>query len=156
MKRKQIIDELSRYFKPYELVSKAVYERFGDKSWRFFDTELLETLLILRKHILCVPLICNNWQSGGTFAQRGLRENTAPLVWSKTNAGTMYLSGHCLGKAVDLSSAKMAANEMRSAIRAKKDELPYKVRIENGNDAPTWLHIDVMADPNNREKVQIF
>ena len=155
MKRTDVINELSKYFKPQELVSRAVFERFGDKSFKFFDTELLETLLILRTKILCVPLTCNNWHVGGAYSQRGLRENTAPMVYEKITKKTMYLSGHCLGKVVDLSSVKMSANDMRSRISQNKSKLPYKVRIENGNDAPTWLHIDVMAD-QTKDKVQIF
>ena len=156
MTRATIISELKKYFSIEELVSKAVFDKYGQMAWQMFDTELLGVLLVLRTNILCVPLVCNNWKSGGKYTQRGLRENTAPIVADKTSKGQLYMSAHCLGKAVDLSSNKMTANEMRTLIFALKDKLPCKVRVENGVDAPTWLHIDVMADYSNKDKVQIF
>ena len=149
MERSKIISELSKYFKVKELVSNKVYAKYGETSWRFFDTEFLHTLLVLRRDILGVPLICNS----GDNQQRGLRENIAPMVWSKTNAGVMYLSAHCLGKGCDLSSPKMSAEEMRKAIVLKASLLPYKVRIEKD---VTWLHIDVMCSPEQKEKVYFF
>lgn len=152
----KVITELGNYFKPFELVDKNVFDRYGNDIWRFFDIQFLETLLVLRKDILKVPLVCNNWKSGGTLSQRGLRENIAPLVWSKTNAGVMYLSAHTLGKAVDLSSGKMTADEMRSVIREKQSLLPYKVRIEAAESAPTWLHIDTMCSLSQKDKIVWF
>lgn len=149
MERNKIISELSKYFKVKELVSNKVYTKYGETSWRFFDTEFLHTLLVLRRDILGVPLICNS----GENQQRGLRENIAPMVWSKTNAGVMYLSAHCLGKGCDLSSPKMTAEEMRKAIVLKASLLPYKVRIEKD---VIWLHIDVMCAPEQKEKVYFF
>ena len=156
MTKANLIKELSAYFKIYELVDKNVYEKFGEEAWQFFDVQLLETILVLRKHIIKKPMVCNNWKSGGHYAQRGLRENIAPLVWSKTNAGVMYLSAHCLGKAADFSSSKMSADEMRKLVKENQSELPYKVRIESGESAPTWLHIDVMTSPTQKEKIKIF
>lgn len=149
MERNKIISELSKYFKVKELVSDKVYAKYGETSWRFFDTEFLHTLLVLRRDILGVPLICNS----GEKQQRGLRENIAPMVWSKTNAGVMYLSAHCLGKGCDLSSPKMTAADMREKIKEKAKILPYKVRIE---DDVTWLHIDTMCDIYQKDKVLTF
>ena len=149
MERNKIISELGKYFKVKELVSNKVYHIYGETSWRFFDTEFLHTLLVLRRDILGVPLICNS----GDNQQRGLRENIAPMVWSKTNAGVMYLSAHCLGKGCDLSSPKMTAEEMRAKIKLKADYLPYKVRVEDGVN---WLHIDIMCEPSQKRKVYFF
>lgn len=149
MERNKIISELGKYFTVKELVSKNVFAKYGEASWKFFDTEFLHTLLVLRKDILGVPLICNS----GAKQQRGLRENIAPIVWSKTNAGVMYLSAHCLGKGCDLSSPKMTAAEMREKINLKADYLPYKVRVEDGVN---WLHIDTMCDIYQKDKVLTF
>ncbi len=149
MERDKIIKELSKFFKPKELVSNNVYAAFGEASWRVFDTEFLHTLLVLRRDILNVPLICNHASS----QQRGYRENTCAMVREKTNAGKMYISAHCLGKGCDLSSPKMTAEEMRKAIVLKASLLPYKVRIEKD---VTWLHIDVMCTPEQKEKVYFF
>ena len=156
MKTNEIVTELSRYFDIRELVSRAVYEKYGNTAWRFFDVRLLETLLLLRRDILQVPLICNNWKNGGTLQQRGLRENTCEMVRQKTTAGTLYISAHTLGKGVDLSSSKMTADQMRERLLQCQDQLPYPVRIEAAQSAPTWLHIDVATSPDQKEKVFIF
>ena len=156
MTKANLIKELSAYFKIYELVDKNVYEKFGEEAWQFFDVQFLETILVLRKQIIKQPMTCNNWKSGGTFTQRGLRENIAPMVWSKTNAGVMYLSAHCLGKGADFSSTKFTADIMRWLVKEYQNLLPYKVRIEGAKSAPTWLHIDVMTLPNQKEKIKFF
>lgn len=152
----KLISDLSTFFKIYELVDKNVFDKFGEDAWKFFDEQLLETILVLRKKIIKQPMLCNNWKSGGQYSQRGLRENIAPMVWSKTNAGVMYLSAHCLGKAADFSSSKVSADEMRRLIKENQKELPYKVRIESGESAPTWLHIDVMTSHTQKDKILWF
>ena len=143
--RENTIKELKKYFDIRELVSKAVWLKFGESAWRLFDTRLLAVLLALRADILKVPLVCNNWQSGGTLQQRGFRENTAQIVADKTKENKMYLSAHTIGQAVDLSSPKMNADVMRNLIVQMKNKLPYKVRMEKSENAPTWVHIDVMS-----------
>ena len=156
MDTKEIIAEVNKFFDIRELVSKAVYDKYQTSAWRFFDPRLLETLIVLRKDILCVPLVCNNWRSGGTLQQRGLRENTCPIVSEKTKAGTLYLTAHSLGMAVDLSSGKMDAGRMRKLIKEHADKLPYPIRMEAGESAPTWLHVDVAVSPEQRDKVYVF
>lgn len=156
MKQKEIITELGRYFNVWELVSRRVYEKLGGNAWRLFDPRLQETLLILRRDILQVPLVCNNWRSGGKLEQRGYRENVSPMARAKTDVDILYLSTHTLGMAVDLSSGKMTANQMREAILANQDKLPYPIRMEDGASAPTWLHIDVSVPPSQTAKVYVF
>jgi len=154
MTRENTIKELRKYFDIRELVSKAVWLKFGESAWRLFDTRLLETLLALRVDVLKVPLVCNNWKSGGSLQQRGFRENTSAIVSEKTKEGKLYVSAHTIGQAVDLSSAKMTADVMRNLIVQMKSKLPHKVRIEKAENAPTWLHIDVMS--NETAKVEWF
>lgn len=150
-----VVNKVKKYFNICELVSPAVYNKFGETAWKFFDTELLETILCLREKILKVPLVCNNWKSGGNFSQRGFRENTCDIVSEKTKEGKLYCSAHCLGKGIDLSSAKMSASDMKKVIIANKKLLPYNCRIE-GDAAPTWLHLDLMVNPGTKDKVTIF
>lgn len=152
----EIVTEVNRFFDIRELVSKRVYDKQQTAAWRLFDPRLLETLLVLRRDILRVPLVCNNWKSGGTFQQRGFRENTCKMVREKTDFDILYTSAHMLGKAVDLSSGQMTAAQMRKAILEQKDKLPYPVRVEDGASAPTWLHIDVCCLPTQKEKVYVF
>jgi len=156
MDSKTLITEISRYFDIRELVSKAVYDKETTGAWRLFDPRLLETLLVLRRDILRVPLVCNNWRSGGELQQRGFRENTCQIVRDKTDFDVLYISAHVLGKAVDLSSPQMDANTMRKEIQKQADKLPYPVRVEGAKGASSWLHIDVATSHLQREKVLIF
>ncbi len=44
----ETIEKLSQYFRIEELVDKATFEKFNNKSWQFLDIRLLKTLLIIR------------------------------------------------------------------------------------------------------------
>lgn len=140
--------KIQKFFNIKELVSAQVYAKYGEFAWNFFDTKLLDVLVWLR-YGLGVPLVVNT----KTLQQRGLRENTCPLAMEKTKSGQIYLSGHTLGKAVDLSSGAMSAAAIRKWIRANIDSCPWPIRLENDKSAPTWVHIDVM---NNTSKLIEF
>lgn len=149
MSREEIIKELQRYFDIEELVCPDVLKKYGERAWQFFDTALLHTLLVVRRDILKVPLYAND---GVIYTQRGLRCNLCELNMSKTDSHNLYMSAHSLGKAVDLISPKMTAQQMRDKIAEKADLLPYNVRIERD---VSWLHIDVY-DAGNGEKITYF
>lgn len=138
MDRKDVILELKKYFKIQELVCPHTYEKWKDSSWNFLDTDLLTVLLILRRDILKVPFVINDYVFKGKNTQRGIRCNCCQLVKSKSSA---YLSMHIFGKAFDIVSAKMSATQMRALIKANATKLPCNVRIESN---VSWLHIDVM------------
>lgn len=131
-----------KYFKPYELVSKTIYQKYGDDSIQFLDNRLLETLDCIRE-ILGVPMVINDWYWNGKNQQRGLRENTCSLCLEKTKKGVLYLSRHTMGRAFDAVSSKMSAPEMRKKIIANAYKLPYPIRLESDMSAPTWLHVDL-------------
>lgn len=150
MERDNIIKELKKYFKITELVCPHTYNKHGENSWKFLDTESLETLLVLRTKILCVPLICNSYSKNLT--QRGFRCNLCELNKNKTIKGVLSISAHSTGKGWDLTSPNMTAEEMRKKIKAKSYLLPYPVRIEKDID---WLHIDCYND-NDDEKITYF
>ena len=139
------IQNIKHYFALPELVGREVDAKYGELAWAFLDTRLLEVILWLREG-LNIPLVCNT----ASLQQRGLRTNISPLVHEKTKAGKMYMSAHCLGKGVDLSSSKMSANDMRRWIRQHIDDCPHAIRIEGDRSAPTWLHIDVMNITDNK------
>lgn len=155
MNKAEIISNVKQYFSIKELVSKAVFDKWGERSWQFLDEKMLETLLVIRRDILAVGLVCNDWSFGGKSQQRGLRENTSQIVAQKTRSGQIYISPHILGKAFDLVSSKMSAEEMRRQIASKAYLLPYPIRVESGSSAPTWLHVDLMVLDDNR-KITIF
>lgn len=130
-----------KYFKLYELLPPSLYEN-EEEGWERFDERLLKTIDIIRE-LLGVPLIANSWKQGGTFTQRGLREQN-----SKTGSPK---SQHKLGRALDVVSSTMPAEEMRQKIAEHADELPYNIRIEAG---VSWLHVDVKE--GNPQKIYFF
>ena len=144
---KNIINELKNYFDVTELVCPHVYNRFKDSSWYFFDKDLLEVLLWLRKTI-DKPITVNNWKNGGQFSQRGIRCNCCQLVKSKSQT---YMSAHILGKGVDLDVKGMTAEQTRQWIKEHKDELPHNIRLEKGVN---WVHLDVRNYTD--EKIEMF
>ena len=129
----------SKYFKIQELVSKAVYEKYGEKSWEFIDERIIKILDLLREHF-DKPITVNNWIFGGNLHQRGLRANKDEIVKNKSD---YYISQHCLGKAVDLNVKGMTAQEVYEDILKNKGKFPLIARIENIKNTPTWVHIDV-------------
>lgn len=139
------IENIKHYFALPELVGREVAAKYGELAWAFIDTRLLEVILWLREGI-GIPLVCNT----AALQQRGLRTNLSPIVQEKTKAGKMYLSAHCLGKGVDLSSSEMSAKDMRKWIMQHIAECPHPIRLEGDKSAPTWLHIDVMNITDNK------
>lgn len=154
MNRSDIINELKPYFKPYELVSEAVYKKMGDDSWSCFRTETLLCLLIMRVGI-DKPFHINNWYWGGNFDERGYRENISDIVKRKTG---LYLSGHVLGAAIDFHINGMSSDLVREWIVENEDMFPCKIRLEEkdakGNPI-SWVHFDTIDYAKN-PKVYLF
>ncbi|WP_294141560.1 hypothetical protein [uncultured Sanguibacteroides sp.] len=94
----------------------------------------------------------NNWDSGGSSSQRGLRCNICKLVKDKTERGEIYLSAHCNGAGVDFEVKGMTAEEVRTKIAANMCLLPYPIRIERG---VSWVHLDIY-DYLNGKKINYF
>lgn len=148
LQRYQIIDELKKYFSAKELVSEQVYKKYKEeKCWSFFSTELLLTLLIIRRDIIKCPMIINNWSIGGSYDERGLRCNLDPIVKNKIS---IYLSAHCLGQGLDFSTKEYTATECRNLIRENAELLPFNIRLESDKSAPTWVHFDVCNTTDNK------
>lgn len=138
----------SKYFKIQELVSEAVYKKYGEKSWEFIDTRLIKVLDLLREHFNS-PITVNDWYFGGKLQQRGLRANKDEIVKNKSD---YYISQHCLGKAADFNVKGMTAKEVFEEILKNKDKFYLISRIENIKDTPTWTHVDVA----NVDEFKIF
>lgn len=146
MTRDEIIRELHKFFQIRELVCPHTHSKWGERSWQFLDTAYLHNLLVIRRDILKVPMVCNH----GNQRQRGLRCNRCELVSQK---GSVYLSSHVLGKAGDFTVQDMTAQEARSLIRNNAHLLPYPLRMEGG---VSWLHFDVLPQYGITEKVYEF
>lgn len=146
MNREQIIRELHRFFQVRELVCSHVFSKWGERSWQFLSTDYLHNLLVIRRDILQMPMVCNH----DGAEQRGLRCNMCKMVKEKKAA---YLSSHILGRAGDFSVQGLTAQEARSRIRTMQNLLPYPLRMEGG---VSWLHIDTLPQFGITEKVYEF
>lgn len=140
-----LINLVKRNFDIRELVDPYIYNRWKEKSWIFLQSDLLQVIAELRFSILKVPMIVNTWASGGEFDERGLRSNLCELVKSKTDKGTLYLSSHMMGAAIDFHTDEYSAEEVRNIIRKYWNvysDLP-NIRLERD---VSWVHIDVFDD----------
>ena len=144
MDRNKLIEQIKPCFQLKELVCPHCIQKYGDKAWQFVSTELLSVLYTIRTQILKRPMIINN----GYYTQRGLRCNMCDLVKSKNS---VYMSAHCLGKAVDFHCADLSIAEIHKLIEQNIDKFEYPIRIESIESAPTWVHIDVYTlDSDNK------
>lgn len=147
MSRNEIIEALRPYFAVKELVCPHCFAIWGEKSWQFLDTNLLECLLIIRRDIIRLPMIVNT-TSG--YTQRGLRCNRCEIVRNKT---VPYLSAHVLGKAVDFTVKGMTAAQARSLIIENAGKFPCQIRMERDK---SWVHLDVLPQYGVNAKVYEF
>lgn len=129
----------SKYFKIQELVSKGVYDKYGESSWKFIDERLIQTIDIIRE-FFDAPMTINNWLWGGNLQQRGYRANKDEMVKNKNG---YYCSQHCHGRAVDFNIKGYTTKEVYDKIIKHKQKFPYLKRIENVEKTPTWVHIDL-------------
>jgi len=139
-----------KHFRLEELVSKIVFEKYGERAWSFFDPNLLKTLDDIREHFK-KPIDINNWKWGGNFHQRGLRANCDDIVKKKTLNNQLYISEHILGRAFDFDVRGYEAEEVRREILKNNDKFPYIRRIE---DNVSWVHID--GKPTGKYDIYLF
>ncbi len=151
MTRNELITEVSKYFKIQELVCSHCYSKFGEASWQFISTELLSTIYTLRCIIFNKPMTINTWHNAGQFSQRGLRCNICQLVKSKNS---IYLSAHCLGKAIDFNVSGMTSSEVNQAVRDNADKFEYPIRLESNTDG--WSHVDVFQPKGSTKQLVEF
>ena len=146
MTRNDIIRDLHKYFQVRELVCDHTFSKWGERSWQFLDTDYLHCLLIIRRDILQMPMVCN--YDGAN--QRGLRCNRCELVKDKSS---VYLSSHILGKAGDFTVQGLTAEQARRRIKEMHHLLPCAIRLEAG---VSWLHFDTLPQFGVTEKVYEF
>ena len=146
MTRDEILKAIRPYFDVDELVCPHVYQKWGQNSWQFLDTDYLHCLLIIRRDILKSAMWCN----GKGKTERGLRCNRCSIVRGKSGP---YLSAHVLGKAGDFTITGMNAQQARDAIKKNANLLPCPIRMEKG---VSWLHFDVLPQYGITAKVYEF
>ena len=123
-----------------ELVSKVVYNKFGEGAWMFFSPETVSDLDTIRE-ANGAGIIINNWASGGSLSQCGLRTNMDPLVKDKK---TLYVSAHILGKGFDLHDSLNRNMRLYNIVidLINKGKLKTFRRVENIKNTPGWVHVD--------------
>ena len=151
MLRNQLISLLKKYFKIQELVCPHCYEKFGDDSWQFLNTEILSTLYVLRFLIFKRPITINTWHANGCLSQRGLRCNMCELVKNKTY---IYLSAHTQGNAFDFNVEGYTTEQVYEHIRKNINLFEYPIRMEitEGN----WNHIDCYQPTHSEHRLIEF
>ena len=126
----------SKHFKVCELVPKSLYDVEGELSILVMDERILWTIDALRDKF-GVPITVNNWSSGGSFSQRGFRNDT--------NVGAP-LSQHRYGRACDFDIQGVTAEQFRAMVKAGElaAELQFITRIEETNAGKpiSWVHVD--------------
>lgn len=141
-----------KYFKIQELVCPHVYEKYGDKSWEFFNEEFLKDLDIVRE-VLRVPIIINNWSTGGKYRESGNRCQFCSIVAKKIVNKELNMSMHNLYQAFDLKPKGLEIKKAVEIIMDNVHRFRAIKRIENPDYTPTWLHIDAKG---HNKGIKIF
>ena len=143
---KEIEQKFRGYFKPYELVSKSVYDRLSfEQIYELFTPEIKAVMVHIRESV-GVPMIINNWYVGGAFKYRGYREPECSVGVSK--------SQHRIGNAFDFHFIGFNADQGRNFILQKAmRDLPFQIRIEDG---VSWIHVDCKKVEGNSHKIVYF
>ena len=122
--------KISDNFVLQEVVDEETYNKYGDRSIWFIDDRIIQSAQTLRT-ALDIPLTINNWHIGGDRNYSGLRPHDAPVGSQR--------SQHKFGRALDIISPRMTAQEMRDYIMSHQYDFPFITTIE---DKVSWLHID--------------
>jgi len=131
----------SKYFKIHELVPKKMYEKYGEKAWRYVDVRLIETIDKLKEHFNLGTMTINNYYWGGNREWSGIRTPESPNY--------SYGSQHSFANALDIVFSVYGAEEVRNYILDNLHEFEYIKGMELG---VSWLHIDV----RNEDKIVLF
>jgi hypothetical protein len=127
----------SKYFKIYELVSRAVFNKYGESAWQFLDQKAIDTLDWIRENIHR-KMYVNDWYWNHTETAtqyRGYRHE-------EEYSGGALKSIHKRGGAFDSSVDGMTDEEYEAWIWDNQDGLPHPIRIEL-EDTRTKVHWDV-------------
>ena len=126
----------SKYFKVHEIVPKVLYNKYGEKAWRYVDIRLIETIDKLKEHFSEGSMTINNYKWNGAREWSGIRTSDSPYY----SVG----SQHSYANALDIVFSEYTAKEVRDYILNNLDEFPHI----KGLEVATWLHIDVRNEDN--------
>lgn len=138
-----------KHFDIKELVSKKIYETYGDFCWKIFNEQVLKDLDTIREQ-LKLPITINNWHLKGSFSQCGYRSNIDPIVKAKSSP---YMSAHCFAIGFDLHCSdnkklfELCKNLINTNVLKAFKRLESPITTKYG-----WVHIDGMR----ADKLEIF
>jgi len=130
----------SKYFKAHELVDRETYKKYGERSFRFIDPRLIETIDQLKEDFSNGTITINNYLWKGDRANSGLR-----LPGSEYHS---TYSQHSFGRAVDMIFSRYSTKRVRKHILENLDKYPHV----KGLEIASWLHIDT----RNEDSIVIF
>ena len=131
----------SQYFEIHELVPQHIYEKYGERAWKFIDDRLILTLDTLKETFSNGTMTINNYKWGGNRKWSGLR--TPISSWYSET------SMHSFGKAADMVFSNYTADDVRAYILKNLDLFPYIKGLELG---VSWVHLDT----RNEDSLQMF
>jgi len=153
-----------QYFKPYELVSYAHYQKLnGDEDviYKLF-THRIKAVMVYLRESFTAPFLINNWYNYmdqlkhksitelekelgiDIYEFRGFRDEDCKI-------GAKY-SQHKKGNAFDVTIRGFEAEKARLLIRDRfMKDLPYPIRLEMD---VKWVHID--SENLTKYKLQFF
>jgi len=131
----------SKYFKIHELVPKKMYEKYGEKAWRYVDVRLIESIDKLKEHFNLGTMTINNYFWGGDREWSGIRTPESSYY--------NYGSQHSYANAFDIVFSHYSAEEVRNYIIDNQHEFPHIKGLELG---VSWVHLDV----RNEDELVLF
>ena len=122
---------MPKSFKIQELVDKATYEKWGDKSIWFLDPVMLNLIQYFRNTF--GPITINNWHIGGDRQWSGLRTPRSPYYkqWSQ----------HSFGRAADMLFSDVTPSEIDKYILDNEYDMK-RMGLGGVELGKTWNHID--------------
>lgn len=132
-----------KYFVLQEFINPNDFEAHKENSIDLIDPKIVQIANFLREDI-GKPVTINNWHTGGSYKESGLREKN-----TKTGA---LKSAHKDGKAIDPKVVGMLGNDWYEYVKKNAKKL-YQLglrRIEDRKIATTWCHMDTKehGEPN--------
>lgn len=148
--------KLSEHFYFDELFSKYMCQNYSTAQLqRMLHPRLMDAVEAIRE-AFGSGIYINNWYNGGDRQFSGFRE---PDTINPLNRWYSITSAHSRCCAVDMISADgRSANEMRDMIMYYENWF-YKAgvrRLESGQDAPTWVHMDLIEDAGYQGIIKVF
>lgn len=127
--------KISSHFIIEEFVPKELFAQFGDKSIWFIDQRIIDIAETIRTRFN-LPVIINNWHTGGQFNNRGFRMPDA-AVGGK-------LSQHKFGRGIDINVQGKTAQEVYKDI-VENFSIYSKTGLTTVEDisfTAGWTHLD--------------